>query len=279
MPAGTGSRRSRIVFVAAALGAFLLVASVALAGTAPSLATTSQYKAFVAYVKKLDGMAGQPITGAQKTTLEAELTTKKEATSHKANALFNRASSEAKAETNEEAKAQTAAVRRGEEEALETLKAETAAKLKRTGAGYRAKKERLVAGHRKFEAVTHGKINALRKQKAASADPATKVAIQEQIAALSAKIAVRHEEEKTKKTQLKENFQAQKALLKANASKAQTEIGEAAEAKVEKIEKHWSNVFEEAKAKLNSKRESQLAYLEAKLEKGRADIATMPAAG
>lgn len=278
MPVTPGSRRSRIVFVVAALSAFLLSASVALAGTAPSLASTAQYKAFIAYVKKLDGMVGQPITAAQKTTLEAELTTKKEAAAHKANALFNRASGEAQAETNAESKAQTASARRSEEEALETLKVERAEKLQRAGAGFAAKKERVVSGNRKFEAVTHEKITRLRKQKAASADPAKKEAIQAQIAALGAKITVRHEEEKAKKAQLKENFQAQKAQIKANAAKAQTEIGETAEAQIEKIEKHWRNVFEEAKAKLSGKRESQLAYLEAKLEKGRADIGAMPAA-
>ena len=278
MPVTPGSRRSRIVFVVAALGAFLLCTSMALAGTAPSLASTAQYKAFVEYVKKLDGMVGQPITGPQKTTFEAELTTKKEAAAHKANALFNRAGGEAQVETNAESKAQTASARRAEEEELETLKAEQAGKLQRAGASFTAKKERVVAGNRKFEAVTHEKISRLRKQKAASADPAKKEAIQAQIAALGAKITARHDEEKAKKTQLKENFQAQKAQIKANASKAKTEIGEAAEAKIEKIEKHWRNVFEEAKAKLNSKRESQLAYLESKLEKGRADIAAMPAA-
>ena len=64
----------------------------------------------------------------------------------------------------------------------------------------------------------------------------------------------------------------------AEAAK-ETEIGEAAEATVEKIAKHWKKVFTGKKSALNAKRESQLGYLIGKLEKGRADVATMPSAG
>src|SRR4029077_10732465 len=66
----------------------------ALAVQAPGLASSAQYKAFVEYVKKLDGLATQPTSTEQKNTYEAKLTAKKTAAAHKANALFKRASEE-----------------------------------------------------------------------------------------------------------------------------------------------------------------------------------------
>src|SRR5215207_8224280 len=83
-----------------ALAALLLFALVpaALAAKAPPLATTAQYKAFVDYVKKLDGLVGQPTSAAEKAKYETELTAKRTAAAHKANALSKRGSDEAKAE-------------------------------------------------------------------------------------------------------------------------------------------------------------------------------------
>src|SRR5215211_9259517 len=96
--------------------ATLLLPAAAAAGKRPSLAATAQYKAFVEYVKKLDGLVGQPTTAAQKDTYQSELTAKLEAAAHKANALFNRGSDEAKAETDAKFKEQRAQIRRAEDE-------------------------------------------------------------------------------------------------------------------------------------------------------------------
>jgi hypothetical protein len=71
----------------------------------------------------------------------------------------------------------------------------------------------------------------------------------------------------------------QKQQLQAAQAERETEIAAAAEAKIAKIAKHWKVAADDKKASLNSKRESQLDYIEAKLEKGRADIASMPTVG
>jgi predicted HicB family RNase H-like nuclease len=258
--------------------AFLLLPAVALAAKAPSLASTSQYKAFVAYVKKLDGLIGQPITATQKDAFEAELSTKKEAAAHKANALFKRSSEEALAESNAKYKEQAAAIRRGEEGELEALGVEFGAKLDRATAGYQAKLARIVNGRRSFESRAHEQIDALRATKAQTADVAQKNAIQEQITGLSGEISSKRQEESQKRAELKAAFGKQKEEIHTAQAKQETAIGEAAEAKIEKASTHWKNVYNTRKSTLNSKRESQLGYLEAKLEKGRADIAAMPAA-
>jgi hypothetical protein len=270
-------RRCRPIFVAAALCGVLLLPALALAAKAPSLASTAQYKAFVDYVKKLDGLVGQPATPAQKDAYEAELSAKKEAAAHKANALFKRSSEEALAESNAEFKETAAAIHRAEEEELGALGAEFDAKLQRATASYEAKLERVANGRNTFEARTNAQISALRSKKAQTADVAQKNAIQEQITGLIDEISAKRQEESRKRGELKAAFGTQKEEIHAAQAKKETAIGEAAAAKIEKVSKHWKVAYNEKKATLNAKRESQLGYLDAKIEKGRADIAAMPA--
>jgi hypothetical protein len=266
------------VSIVVALCFALLLPAAALAGEAPSLASTAQYKAFVEYVKKLDGLVGQPTSAAQKDTYEAELTTKKEAAAHKANALLNRKSDEAEAESNAEFKQQSSAIRAKEEEELQALRAEYAGKVERATAGYQSKLEAIENGRHLFEAKMHEQINPLRAKKAQATDVAQKEAIQAQITIKIEKIAAKREEAKQKRSALENSFNEQKQQLHAGQAKKETEVGEAAEAKIEKSAKHWKKDANDKKAAFSAKRDTQQAYLESKLDKGRADIAAMPAA-
>lgn len=263
------------------LALFLLpgAASAGGKGKPPSFVSTAQYKAFVEFVKRLDGLVGAPTTAAQKDVYQAELTQKKEAAAHKANALFNRISGEAQADANAKAKEQTTAVRANEEEELEALRAEYGEKEERATASYHGKLERLASGHRKFEKRVNEQIAALRAQKAQTPDQAGKESIQARITKKIEQLRAKHSEEKEKREQLKAGYRKQKGELHGAEEAKEAEIGEAAEATIAKIAKHWKRAFNEKKAKLNAKRQSQLAYLDAKLEKGRADVASMPAVG
>jgi hypothetical protein len=265
--------------LALALCAVLLFAAAAAAGKRPSLASTAQYKALIEYVKKLDGLVGQPTTSAQKDTYQRELTAKLEAASHKANALFNRGSDEAQAETEAKFKEQRATIRRAETEEAEALDAEFAAKVRKAAESYREKVQRVETGHRNFEAKVNQQITRLREQKARTANVGEKNAIQERITAKITELQAKRKEESQKRAELKKAFRDQKAVLHAAERKQQEEIEAGAEAKVEKSAKHWKQGFAEKKADLDSKRDQQLAYLTAKAEKGRSDIASMPASG
>ncbi len=272
-------RRLPLLILGAGLAALLLLPALAGAAQVPSLASTSQYKAFVAYVKKLDGIAGQPRSAALKATYEAELSTKKEAASHKANALFNRASEAAQAEANASAKEQTAAVRHAEEEELDALQTEFGEKLERASVSYRTKVEKVATSLQKSESRVRAQIAILRAKKAKAGSVGQKNEIQERITSLGAERAANRTAKAEQRAQLKVNFGKQKEEIHTAEAAKETEIGEAAEATVEKIAKHWKKVFTSKKAALNAKRESQLGYLIGKLEKGRADVATMPSAG
>jgi hypothetical protein len=256
---------------------FCCPAAAAVGSKRPSLASTAQYKAFVEYVKKLDGLVGQPTTAAQKDTYQSELTAKLEAATHKANALFNRGSDEAKAETDAKFKEQQALIRRAEDEEADALDAEFAAKVRKAAESYREKVQRVERGHQTFEAKVNDQIAKLRALKAKTADVAEKNAIQERITAKITELQTKRKEESQKRAELKEGFRDQKAELHAAEQKKQDEIEPAADAKIAKSSKHWKQVFEEKKTDLDSKRDSQLTYLISKAEKGRDDIASMPA--
>src|ERR1700761_3165419 len=124
-------RISPIFAVGIAVVALLVAAPAALALKTPGLASSTQYKAFVEYVKKMEERSSQPTSTETKNSFEAKLTAKKTAAAHKANALFKRTSEEAKAEADEQAKEQVERVRVKEAEALEALAAETAGKFER----------------------------------------------------------------------------------------------------------------------------------------------------
>jgi hypothetical protein len=262
-----------------ALVSFLALIPIAHAAKAPPLAGTAQYKAFVDYVKKLDGIAGQARSAAQKDKYEAELTAKRAAAAHKASALFKRGSEESKAEFDVKSKEQAAIVRGVEDDDLEAVAAEYGAKLDRATASYQLKLTNIVRGRQTFEAAMHEQIEGLRSQKARTADVAQKAAIQERIAALIDRISAKRQELAKKRADLKAAFREQKQRLQAAQAKRETQIAEAADAKIAKIARHWKAAADDKKASLNSKRESQLGYIEAKLEKGRADIASMPTVG
>jgi hypothetical protein len=269
----------RIGIAAVVLSALLLLPAAATAAKRPSLASTAQYEAFVEYVKRLDGLAGQPTTAAQKAKYEAELTTKKAAAAHKANALFKRASEEAEAEYDARFKEQAAIVRQIEADELEAIAVDYAAKLDRASASYQLKANRVDQGRQTFETRLHERIDALRTQKAAAADPDQKAGIQDRIETLIDQIDAKRREASQKRADLKTSFRAQKQQLQTAQAEREEEIAAEAEAKIAKIAKHWRTAAEDKKAALNTKRESQLAYLVAKLEKGRASIASMPAVG
>jgi hypothetical protein len=265
------------ILAAVLCAALLLPASAAAAGKRPSLASTAQYKAFVEYVKKLDGLVGQPTSAAQKDTYQSELTAKLEAATHKANALCNRGSDEAKAETDAKFKEQQATIRRAEDEEADALDAEFAAKVQKAAESYREKVQRVERGHQTFEAKVNEQIAKLRKQKANAPSLAAKNTIQGRINAKIAELQAKRKEESQKRAELKEGFRDQKAELHLAEQKKQDEIEAAADAKIGKSSKHWKQVFEEKKTDLDAKRDSQLAYLTAKAQKGRDDIASMPA--
>lgn len=273
---GKRSWSGGLVVGAVALLLLLAAPTAALALKTPGLASSAQYKAFIEYVKKMDGLTAQPTSAEQKNAYEAKLTAKKTAAAHKANALFKRASEEAQAEADEAAKEQVERVRAKEEKELAAIQAATAGKFERVESSYHVKFEHIVTGHKNREKALKAQIAELRGKKAAAAPGQPKEAIQERIATKSGEVAANRQDEKEQRSELKSATGKQKVQLKETAEAAEAELGEAAEETVKKIDNHWNKQYLEKKAALNSTRENRLGYLESKLEQGRAAIAAMP---
>jgi hypothetical protein len=269
----------RPLFLGAVVAALLIAAPTALAVKAPGLASSAQYKAFVEYVKKMEERSSQPTSTETKNTFEAKLTAKKTAAAHKANALFNRASEEAKAEANATAGEQVEGVRAKEGKTLEALKAETNAKLEANEASFHPKFEHVANSHKNRENILKEQIRSLRAQKSQAAPGQAKEGIQERIEKIQGEIKATREDEKTKRGQLKSGVEKKRVAVETAAKEEEVAIGEKAEETVKKIDNHWNKVYEEKKATLNTTRENRLAYLESKLEQGRAAVAAMPSTG
>jgi hypothetical protein len=269
----------RPLLLGAVVAALLIAAPAAVAVKAPGLASSAQYKAFVEYVKKMEGRSSQPTSTETKNTFEAKLTAKKTAAAHKANALFNRASEEAKAEANETAGEQVGQVRAKEGKTLEALKAETNGKLEGNEASFHPKFEHVANSHKNRENILKEQIRSLRGQKSQAAPGQAKEKLQERIEKIQGEIKANREDEKTKRGQLKGAVEKKRETIEATAKEEVVAIGEKAEETVKKIDNHWNKVYEEKKATLNTTRENRLAYLESKLEQGRAAVAAMPSTG
>ena len=259
--------------------ALLVAAPAALAVKTPGLASSAQYKAFVEYVKKMEERSSQPTSTETKNTFEAKLTAKKTAAAHKANALFNRASEEAKTEANEKAGEQVEGVRAKEAKTLEALKAETSGKLEGNEATFQPKFDHVATSHKNRENILKEQIRALRAQKSQAAPGQPKEKIQERIEKIQGEIKANREDEATKRGQLKSGVEKKREAIEAAAKEEEVAIGEKAEEVVKKIDNHWNKAYEEKKAALNTTRENRLGYLESKLEQGRAAVAAMPSTG
>jgi hypothetical protein len=268
-----------LLIIGAAVVALLVAAPAAFATKAPGLASSAQYKAFVEYVKKMEERSSQPTSSETKNKFEAKLTAKKTAAAHKANALFNRASDEAKAEANETAKAQVEGVRAKEGKTLEELKSETVGKVERLEAEFQIKFERVEIGHRNREGALKEQIRGLRGQKSQAAPGTPKEKIQEHIEKIQGELKANRDDEKEKRETLKAGVEKKRVPIEETAKAEEVAIGEKAEETVKKIQVHWAKAYEEKKAALNSTRENRLGYLESKLEQGRAAIAAMPTNG
>jgi hypothetical protein len=246
---------------------------------APTLASTAQYKAFVGLVKKLDSLAGQPTTGAQKATWEAELSAKKEATARKSEALFLRSQQEAQAQANRKQKADTTLIRGNEHEEVLAVETEFKEKLEKAARNYQSVLNRISDDHHGLEDKLHEEIDKLRIQKAKANGAAAKAKVQEQITKLSKAVGENRTKEKEDRAATAGNYRNQKEKLTGNRAAKKAAAEEAADEVVAHIARHYRKAFDNKKASLQGKRDTQLAYLEVKLEQGRLDVASMPAVG
>jgi hypothetical protein len=271
--------RSTIAALAIAAAAVLLLAPAAPAApTVPTLASTPQYKAFVAYVAKMRSLQGKPATAARKATYESELSAKHQAAVNKANALFQRAKAAAKAETQRGLKAATKQVRQAEATELAELRDEYADRLNAATESYQRQLDALLDRFNARQAAIQRQIRELRVKKAKAKSLTRKDQIQAQINVLVEQTSDSRRQEREQTAALKARYAKQKRAIVAGHKADVIEVREARQEAVDNLRARWNRTYNRELEVLQEKRVRQLAQLEAKLNAGRAAIASMPAA-
>ncbi|HWT90675.1 MAG TPA: hypothetical protein VN179_06125 [Solirubrobacterales bacterium] len=271
--------RSTITALALAAAAVLLLAPAATAApNVPTLASTPQYKAFVQYVAKMRSLQGKPATAARKATYESKLSAKHQAAVNKANALFQRAKAAVKAETRRSLKEATEQVRQGEAAELAELRQEYVDRLDAATASAQRKLDLLVDRFNARQAAIQRQIAELRVKKAKAKSLARKDQIQAQINVLVEQIANSRRQEREQTAALKARYAKQKRAIVAGHKADVTEVREERQEAVDNLRARWNRTYNREVETLQEKRVRQLAQLEAKLNAGRAAIASMPAA-
>lgn len=272
--------RSVLPILAVALASLsLLVPSASAAAPVPTLASTAQYKALVAYVAKLRSLQNKPTTTAQKAVFDSKLVTKHGAAVQKASALFVRSKKVASKEAKQGSKDDSQRIRQAEARAIDELQDTYAARFDQAATKNQQRIDALEAEYARRLDTLKRQIGDLRVKKAKSKDLARKDQIQDQISSLIDLVAAAKKEENEDRASLAATYQREKQELrdaKANAiAAARNEGQEAIEALRNRTQRRYDNKVRN----LQAKRERQLVDLETKLNNGRAAIALMPVVG
>lgn len=262
-----------------AASSLLLVPAASAAAPVPTLASTAQYKALVAYVAKLRSLQAQPASTAQKAVFDSQLVTKHGAAVQKSSALFVRGKKVASKEAKASSKDDGQRIRQAEARAIDELQNVYASRFDAAATKNQQRVDALEAEYAKRLDTLKRQIGDLRVKKAKSKEPARKDQIQDQISSLIDLVAAAKKEQGEDRTSLTATYQREKQDLrdaKANAiSAARTEGQEAIEALRNRTQRRYQNKVRA----LQAKRESQLLDLETKLTNGRIAISQMPVAG
>jgi hypothetical protein len=267
------------VFALAAAAVVLLAPSASAAAPVPTLASTAQYKALVAYVAKLHSLQGKPTTTAQKAVYDSKLVTKHGAAVQKSSALFVRGKKVASKEAKAASKDDSQRIRQAEAQAIDELQDSYAARFDDAATKNQHRIDALAAEYARRLDTLKRQISDLRVKKAKSKDPARKDQIQDQISSLIDLVAAAKKEQGEDRASLAATYQREKQELrdaKANAIAAARSEGQEA---IEALRNRTQRAYNNKVRSLQAKRERQLLDLEAKLTNGRVAISLMPVAG
>jgi hypothetical protein len=277
----TNVSRSRtlpcLLFPLALMAALPLAPPAAAANSkVPTLASTAQYKALVAYVGKLEGLAAEPTTAEQKAVYETELTKKHGAAVLKSTALFIRGKKAASGESRSGFRAGSLKVRRAEAAELAALQDSYGARLDRAADEYADDLARLEGTYQRRLAALQKEVADRRVKKAKAADPRRKAAIQGRIDVLIRRVADTRKERGEARAELKARYVAEEEELREAKQRAIAAIRSDSDESVARLRDRWDRVYDRKLASLRAKRATQVADLDAKLNRGRLAIASMP---
>ncbi len=262
--------------VAAALLAVALLAPAAKAAEIPSLVTTSQYKALVGYVEKLNGLSHAPATAAQKASYEDQLENKHDATVNKATALFDRGKAAAQRESQRQIATGVQTIRQTEAGELAALRRDYDARLNRAADNHDRAVARVEDVFDSRNAALSRQITRLRKQKAEAEGPLRKATIQEGIDRRTKRASENRKLQQEEVADLKAGYSREKAAIREGKQSATQSLQQNDAEAIVTLRNRGKRIYNSTVRTLQARRVNQLNDLERKLNAGRAAIARIP---
>jgi uncharacterized protein YdcH (DUF465 family) len=274
------SRKVRLLpAVAAALLAVVLFAPAAKASEIPPLVTTSQYKALVGYIEKLNGLAHTPATAAQKASYEDQLENKHDATADKATALFDRGKKAAQRESQRQIAIGIQTIRQTEAGELAALRKDYDARMNRAADAHDRAVARIQDIFDGRNAALARQIARLRKQKAEAVGALRKATIQEGIDRRTKRTGENRKLEQEEIADLKAGYGREKAAIREGKRSATQSLQQNDAEAIVTLRNRGKRIYNSVVRTLQARRVNQLNDLERKLNAGRAAIARIPAKG
>lgn len=273
------SRKARRLIPASvtALLAVALLAPAAKAAEIPSLVTTSQYKALVGYVEKLNGLSHAPATAAQKASYEDQLENKHDATVDKATALFNRGKAAAQRESQRQITIGVRTIRQTEAGELAALRRDYDARMNRAAENHDHAVARVEDIFDSRNAALSRQITRLRKQKAEAESPLRKARIQEAIDRRTKRVSENRKLQQEEVADLKAGYSREKAAIREGKQSATQSLQQNDAEAIVTLRNRSKRIYNSSVRTLQARRVNQLNDLERKLNAGRAAIARIPA--
>lgn len=269
--------RRLLPLVAAALLAVVLFAPAAKAAEIPPLVSTSQYKALVSYVEKLNGLTHTPATAAKKASYEDQLENKHDATVDKATALFNRAKKAAQRESQQQIAIGSKTIRQTEAGELAALRKDYDARMDRAADLHDRAVARVEDILNNRNAALSRQITRLRKQKAEAEGPLRKAAIQESIDRRSKRAGENRKLQQEEIADLKSGYSREKAAIREGKKSVTLSLQQNDAEAIVTLQNRGKRIYNSTVRTLQARRVNQLNDLERKLNAGRAAIGRIPA--
>jgi hypothetical protein len=269
--------RRLVPVIAAALLAVALLAPAAKAAGSPPLISTSQYKALVSFIEKLNQLSRTPATAAQKATYEDQLQNKRDAAADKATALLDRGRKAAQRESQREISIGVRTIRQTQAGELAALRRDYDARMNRAATVYENSVGRVENIFDGRSAALRRQVSRLRKQKANANSAIVKVTIQEAIDRRTKRGNENRKLQQEEIADLKAGYGREKAAIRDGKQSATQSLQQNDAEAIVTLRSRGKQIYNTTVRTLQARRVNQLNDLERKLNAGRAAITRMPA--
>jgi hypothetical protein len=269
--------RRLVPVIAVALLAVALLAPAAKAAGSPPLISTSQYKALVSFIEKLNQLSRTPATAAKKATYEDQLQNKRDAAADKATALLDRGRKAAQRESQREINIGVRTIRQTQAGELAALRRDYDARMNRAATVYENSVGRVENIFDGRSAALRRQVSRLRKQKANANSAIVKVTIQEAIDRRTKRGSENRKLQQEEIADLKAGYGREKAAIRDGKHSATQSLQQNDAEAIVTLRSRGKQIYNTTVRTLQARRVNQLNDLERKLNAGRAAITRMPA--